>query len=838
MRWFSRRWKDTLCRVGLWAALAAPAGAVELAPSTEPAPEAVVEPAWQVTGLSFETGLAADQVTLLRGADSREQLVVTATLADGRMLDATARANYRVEPQGVVVVDATGLVQPLTDGLATVVASVPGAEARLAVQVAHFSDELPINFSNQISPIFTKLGCNSGGCHGKASGQNGFKLSLLGFEPAEDFEYLVREARGRRLFPAAPDRSLLLQKATNRTPHGGGQRLAADSYEYRMLRRWIAQGMPFGQADDPRVTAIEVFPSERVLARQGRQQLKVVAMYSDGGREDVTRTAQFDPNDPDMAEASVTGLISTRDLTGDVAVMARYQGQVGVFRGTLPLDVPLGTPPAFTNFVDEHVFAKLGRLGIPASAVCDDATYLRRVSLDIAGRLPTPDETRSFLADSNPARRAAWIDQLLASGEYADYFANKWSAVLRNKRRDANYVRGTYAFHDWIRQSLYDNLPYDQFVRAIVAAQGELGDNPAVVWYREVAENNQQVEDTAQLFLGLRIQCARCHHHPFEKWSQRDYYGFSAFFARVARKKGERPEEPRIFHRPGVAQAQHPKTGELIPPMGLGGAPLAIPADRDPRQALVDWMTATDNPFFSRALVNRYWKHFFDRGIVDPEDDMRLTNPAANPELLDALATHFRASHFDLKDLVRTICNSTAYQLSAQPNEFNLADKQNFSRYYPKRLSAEVLLDALNLVTASSTDFGGLPPGTRAVQLPDQGANTYFLTVFGRPQSDTACECERSQEANLAQSLHLLNSTEVQGKLTAETGRAAQLAKDTTRSEEERIGDLYLWVYSRPPVPDELQVALAHLAKQENKQLAFEDLLWALVNTKEFLFNH
>jgi hypothetical protein len=449
------------------------------------------------------------------------------------------------------------------------------------------------------------------------------------------------------------------------------------------------------------------------------------------------------------------------------------------------------------------------------------------------------EETQSFLSDPDPNKRDRWIDTLLASTDYADYFANKWSAILKNKRGQNNSLRGNFAFHNWIRDSLYTNKPYNEFVREILAASGDVGQQPSVAWYNEVREVNAQVEDAAQLFLGLRIQCARCHHHPFEKWSQHDYYGFSAFFSRVGRKPSVVPQEDRIFHRRGMASAQNPKNGQPVLPTGLGSEPMKLTPDVDPRHALVDWMSEPSNPFFSRALVNRYWKHFFSRGIVDPEDDMRVTNPASNQELIDSLAQHFMASGFDLKDLVRTICRSNVYQLSAEPNEYNQNDKQNYSRYYPKRLNAEVLLDAIDQVTKNTSGFSGLPAGTRAVQLPDNGVNSYFLTVFGRPQGESACECERSAEANLAQSLHLLNSSEVQGKLSVGSGRAAGLASDASRSDEEKVRELYYWVYSRAPVADELQIALAHIAKNEaNKQIAYEDILWALINTKEFLFNH
>ncbi len=696
-----------------------------------------------------------------------------------------------------------------------------------------------ISFPNKIVPIFTKLGCNNGACHGKSTGQNGFKLSLLGFEPGEDYEYLVKESRGRRLFPAAPDKSLLLLKATSQIPHGGGERLPRDSEEYRLLRRWIGQGMPYGSPDDPTVARIEVLPEMRVLNRGQSQQLEVIAHYTDGSTEDVTRSALYESNNAEMAETTVTGLVKTLELTGDVAIMARYQGHVGVFRASIPLGVTVDDLPQPTNLVDEAVFKKLTALGVPPSPLCDDATFLRRTALDIAGRLPRPDETQAFLADDDPNKRFQWIDALLESDAYADYFANKWNAILRNKPRPTLSLRANYSFHAWLRDSLYENKPYDKFVRELLTASGELGRNPTVVWYSQVPQINEQVEDCAQLFLGLRIQCARCHHHPFEKWSQRDYYGFQAFFSRVARKPGVELNEERIYHDRGLATAANPKTGENLRPTGLDSIPLEIAADQDPRHALADWMSGPKNPFFGRALVNRYWKHFFGRGIVEPEDDMRLTNPPSNPELLDGLSKQFIASGFDLKALIRTICNSHVYQLSAEPNEYNRTDKQNFSHYYSKRLNAEVLLDAINQVTGTTTAFSNLPPRTRAVQLPTGDGNSYFLNIFGKPLMTSACECERATDSNLAQSLHLLNSNEVQGKLSASGGRAALLATDKKRSDEDKLQELYLLVYSRPATRQQLSAALAYLEKHKaSKQTAYEDIVWALINTKEFLFNH
>ncbi len=794
----------------------------------------------ELTSISVETGRPAGTDFVVAGRNASQQLLITGHFSSRQVRDLTRNVSYRSADDGIVKVDKTGHVTPISEGQTTLlVQTETGLSQTVGVRVTNIDQDVPVNFPNQIVPIFTKYGCNSGGCHGKSGGQNGFRLSLLGFEPTEDFEYLVKEGRGRRLFPSAPQRSLLLLKATAQLPHGGGHRIDADSPAYRLMKSWVEQGMPYGNADDPTVTHIEVWPPERIMERERSQQLVAIAHYTDGSTEDVTRMTQFDSNDAEMAEVSATGLVTTGPLTGSVAVMARYQGHVGVFRATMPLGIAVDDLPAPVNLVDELVFAKLRDLGLPASELADDATFLRRVTIDIAGRLPALDEVESFLQNDDPAKRAKLIDRLLESPAYADYFANKWSAILRNKRRAEYEKSATFAFHEWIRQSLDENRPYDQFVRELVTASGTPGKNPPVAWYREVKDQASQVEDTAQLFLGLRIQCARCHHHPFEVWSQQDYYGFAAFFSRVGRKKSGVTRQDRVFHNPGTAQARNPKTKQTVRPTGLGSEVMTVSAAQDPRLKLADWMTDRANPFFAKALVNRYWKHFFGRGLVDPEDDMRVTNPASNPELLEALARDFANHGFDLKRLISTICNSHTYQLAAEPNDWNRDDKQNFSRYYPRRLGAEVLLDAIDRVTGTQTKFRGAPLGTRATQLPDTGFNSYFLTVFGRPEASSACECERSADANLAQSLHLLNSSEIQGKLTSKQGRARTLASEEGRDHAARIRELYLLTFARPPHSDEVAIAMAHLEKcGDDSRRAYEDIIWALINTKEFLFNH
>jgi hypothetical protein len=784
-------------------------------------------------------GASPQGVHTLLGVDSGYQMIVLGQCADGREIDLTQRAEYTAEPSGIVEVDPLGWVTPLAEGSVTVIARFPQLEpVKIALEVGGIVNDPPVNFANQVVPVFTKYGCNGGGCHGKSGGQNGFRLSLLGFEPAEDYQWLLKETRGRRLFPAAPERSLLLMKATGALPHGGGSRFEIDSPSYRLLARWIAQGMPFGASDAARVERIEVRPAQRLMRPGETQQLSIWAHYTDGRVEDVTRTTQLEVNDAEMAEVDGVGHLQVRDRPGMVSLMARYQGQVAVFRATIPLGGDTGELPSSRGLVDDHVFAQWQRLGLPPSAQCDDSTFLRRVTIDIAGRLPTLVEAQDFLADSRPDKRSAWIDYLLDSECYADHFASKWNAILRNKRRSEDDKSATFAFHRWVRESLYQNKPYDQFVRELLTASGDLTVAPAVSWYRELSEPAAMVEDASQLFLGLRIQCARCHHHPFEKWSQQDYYGMAAFFSRVGRRQG--PGQMQVVHQLGAAAATHPKTGQAIPPAGLDSAGISVPQELDPRHELAEWMTDGKNPFFARSLVNRYWKHFFSRGIVDPEDDMRVTNPATNPELLAALADDFVAHAFDLKHLVRTICNSATYQLSSLPNEHNQSDKQSFSRYYPRRLSAETLLDAIDAVTGVPSSFPGMPAGTRAMQLPDTGFDSYFLTVFGRPESSSACECERSSDANLAQSLHLLNSSDLQSKLSADQGRAAQWALDEQRATADKIAELYLVCLARYPAPDELAAAQQYLerAGTERRRAAFEDLVWALINTKEFLFNH
>ncbi len=830
-------------------AIHGPSSAADVSSEKEPAklPEATLPKAADVKALTVNPTKID-----LKGIDDAQQIILTAALAGpgNRLQDLTQDAKYEVADAKIARVTSTGRVIPLANGSTSVTVRYGEKTVRVAVVCEHCDEDLPINFGNQIVPIFTKLGCNSGGCHGKASGQNGFKLSLLGFEPQIDFNSLVKEARGRRLFPAAPASSLLLLKSVGAIAHGGGKRMEVGSDEYRLIRRWIASGMPFGQKSDPVVTHISVYPEHRVMARNSKQQFAVYAHYSDKSVEDITRRATYESNDQEIAIVDAGGMVRTLAMSGEAAIMVRYQESVGTYRATVPLGarVPAYNFPIKT-VVDRHTHKKWQALGLLPSDLCTDQEFIRRISLDLTGTLPTPKQVQDFVAETGADKRDELVDRLLETPEYAYFFANKWADVLRVKRRgQPERAKGTFAFHNWIRRSIARDKPYDEFTRDILGATGDELSSPPTVWYKELTAPDQFVDDTAQVFLGLRMACAQCHHHPYEKWSQDDYWGMAAFFGRVSRKTIPVPGNNQqqgagrlaIFNAPR-GNVVNKRTGQVAVMKALDGKPVTVASDEDPRQKLVDWMVHKDNPFFARAVANRYWAHFFNKGIVDPLDDMRITNPPSNPELLDALAKDLVDNRFSLKHLIRTIVKSRTYQLSSTPNELNRHDKQNYARYYPRRMSAEVLFDAVNLVADSPATFGGLPTDKyaprRAIMLPDESFPSYFLDVFGRPQRISACECERVSEANLAQALHLLNSDEVQGKLARANGRAEKMARDA-RPDAEKVEELFLWAFARPPSADQKEIALAHVAKHAaNKKIAYENILWALLNTKEFVFN-
>lgn len=739
-------------------------------------------------------------------------------------------------------------------GVLVLIAATPDAVAQ---PVPRDSGQVqPVYFNTDVVPLLTKLSCNSGGCHGKAEGQNGFKLSLLGFEPEQDYEAIVQEARGRRLMPSSPAASLLLLKATGALAHGGGKRLTVGSDDYQTILRWIENGSPSAKSSDPILARITVTPDHSTFdAGSRRQTLRVVAHFSDGTSRDVTRQAVYQSNEPDIAEANNAGIAHVKNRSGLFAIMIRYGDQITAFYGTVPHQQKTAAGSTLAAWekantpsgIDKHLVANWNRLNVAPSRPASDEEFIRRASLDICGALPTPDEVKAYVADTRADKRSRLIDRLLERPEYASYFAMKWGDILRNRGRGygtSQQRAGTALFAGWIRDSIADNMPYDRFVSEILTASGSQETNPPTVWYRTTRTSPEYVESVAQAFLGIRIQCAQCHHHPAERWSQADYYQLAAVFARVGRKGGfadaEVPTGETIFLA-DEGEVLHPRTGKLMRPRPPGGVEFKLGKYDDPRRALAKWMTPPDNPYFARAMANRMWGHFLGRGIIHPVDDARSTNPPSNPELLDALAKDFAASGYDVKHLIRVICNSAAYGLSSIPEEANRDDVQSFARYYPRRLPAEVLLDGIGQVLEVPTKFrcvaGDFPAGTRAIDLPDEAVPSQFLDVFGRPARNSACECERVDAPALGQTLALIGAPEIQDKLTSDKGYAKRLAGNG-KPHEENVRDIFLRIFGRAPRPKELAAAVKFLNAETDRKEAYGSLLWSLLATNEFLFNH
>ncbi|MDX1969011.1 MAG: DUF1549 and DUF1553 domain-containing protein [Planctomycetaceae bacterium] len=777
--------------------------------------------------------ISPDRVTFT-DAFARRQLVVS---ADGT--DVTRQATYVSRSPDVVAVDAKGYAVPRANGVAHIEVKLGDQVVVVPVEVQGLDKVRPVDFATEVEPLLSRFGCNSGGCHGKASGQNGFKLSLFGFDTEFDYAALVKEARGRRVFASSPEKSLLLAKASGQVPHGGGKRIEPGSEPYRMLLSWVQAGAPASAPDVARVVRLELLPREQILQPDQQQQLVVIAHYSDGSQRDVTRDAQYSSNLDVVAVVADDGLVTANAPTGEAAIMARYMGQVSVCTILRPQGAPLAELAGFEplNFLDELAARKWMKLGLKPSPVCDDQTFLRRVTVDLCGRLPTVDETREFLANPQAEKREQLIERLLNSPDYPAYFALKWGSILRNSNL-AGSEKASYAFHNWIKEMISRNRPYDEFVRGIVAASGEWQDAPAINWFWQSRDDqlHQVTADTAQVFLGLRLQCAKCHHHPYERFSQDDYYGLAGFFTRLGRKSFGEP--PPYFSAPNVTIGQtHPVTGQQIEPKFIDGAVTKFGPEEDPRHALVDWMARPENPFFAKAFVNRLWGHLFGLGLVHEVDDLRETNPASNPELLDRLAKEFIAHKFDMRHMVRLMVTSRTYQLSSTPLSENAGDHQNFARYYPRRFTAEVLLDAVDQATGHKSQFGNMSSDSRAVDLPHENFGSYLLDTFDRPRRVTACECERGTAATLSQVLLLANSDELENKLAAGDGRIDKAFK-AQKSTPQMIEDLYLASFARYPTPTEIFAAEAHIAGSPDPRRGVEDVLWSLLNSREFLFNH
>lgn len=773
-------------------------------------------------------------VTLIR-PEATQQIVIQKADPTGRLVDVTREAQVTIDPPKLASINPRGLISPKANGQGKVVVRFENIERSIPITVSHLDAPAPISFRNEVMPILTKAGCNSGGCHGKAEGQNGFKLSIFGFDPKADFESIVMESRGRRISVAQPAASLLFRKASARVPHGGGRKIEPGSYRDLRLLRWISEGARFESAEDEtsQVVGIEIEPRQQILFAGESRQIRVNTIDAQGRRRCVTNETEFESNAPAIADVDSTGLIQASDVPGEAAILVRHLGHIATCEVTLPQPgISFPRPPEH-NFVDRLAWDKLTRLGIEPSGLADDAMFLRRVYLDTIGTLPTSDEARQFLKDASATKRSALIDKLLDRNEYVDYWTMKWLDILRADQLKIS-PQGAVAMQRWLRRCFAENRPFDKVATDLLTVQGNTSAEGPGSFYKILKKPDEAARSISQLLLGVRIECAQCHHHPSERWSQSDYVGLAGFFTGLKLKK--LPNGEQAVTSFGGKDLPHPRNGENIPARALGTEAADFSKVSDRRRVLAEWLTADDNPFFTRAIANRIWAHYFGRGLVHPVDDIRASNPPSNGPLLDAIASHFREVNYDVSKFTRTLLNSRLYQLSSDTVSSNADDEQNFSHALQKSLPAEVLLDAICQSTDVAEDFNGWPQGYRAIQVWDNRMPSYFFRIFGRPVRASVCECERSSEPSIAQALHLLNAPQIQKKIAHRHGRARRLAR-SDNPPDAIIEELYLCTLSRLPM-DQERALMLQAFDGSNRREAAEDILWAILNSKEFVFNH
>jgi hypothetical protein len=806
-------------------------------------------------GHADELRIAPAEV-VLDGPQARQRLLVLMYHGAEVIGDRTPAAHFRSSQQAVATIDNAGVVHAAGDGKAIITAEVDGREATAAVEVRGTKETWVPGFRNHVLPLMTRAGCNSGACHGALAGKGGLKLSLRGYNPPADHFVLTRQAVGRRVDRSDPARSLFLLKPTEAIPHGGGRRIEVDSTDYRILADWIASGAPAPQADDPRIQRLEVLPTAAVLRPKDTMQVVVRAWYSDGHAEDVTSWAKFSSSEDLVASVNADGRITVAGH-GEAAITVWYSNLVAALRVTSPLPQAID-PKVFAaaprrNFIDDRVLTKLESLHLPPSPPCTDAEFLRRAYLDAAGILPKPEEVQRFLGDTAADKRARLVDTLLERQEFVDYWAYKWSDMLLITTRRLPQP-AVWSFYQFVRQSVADNKPWDRFAREVLTASGSNLDNGAATYFVLHKDVTDLTESTAITFMGISVTCCRCHNHPREKWTQDQYWSLANLFARVGLKNGDRAGEVLVQSQP-AGEATHPRRGLAMPPTPLDGKPLPLESSVDRRRYFADWLTAPENPYFARALVNRVWRNFMGRGLVEAEDDMRQTNPPTNPELLDDLAADFIKHHYDVRQLVRTIMTSATYQRSSKPLPENATDDRFYSHYLVRRLSAEVILDAYAQVTGvptvftevasnardGTTKYDGYPAGTRALQLPDALVVSPFLDAFGRPERSQTCSCERLQDSSVGQALHLNNGNTLNDKVRAKGSRVESWLAEKV-ADDEAVRRLYLLALCREPTAGERTKFTALLAEaagdgKTTRREALEDLFWAVLSSKEFLFN-
>ncbi len=755
------------------------------APAARPAP---------ITSLSL-----TPTAIVLDGPRSVHRILVTGVRKDGTQVDLTGQAKFISSTPKVAQVSPFGVATPTGNGQGKILVTAGGRRAALALTVRNADKPAPWNFSNHVISVLSKGGCSMGACHGAAAGKNGFRLTLRGYDPDLDFERLLREGGARRLSKSDPGNSLVLLKGSLAVPHAGGQRFKTDSLEYQVLSEWMAEGMAGPSATDPTLVRLEVAPGERILVEKAEQQLLVRAHFSDGHVEDVTHWARYASNEEGVATVDDTGKVRIQG-NGETAITVMYIDKVTFARVSVPfpnkvLPAQYAKIPA-PSYIDRLVLKKLEALRLLPSDVAEDAEYMRRTYLDLIGTLPTAAEVRTFLGDQDPTKRAKLVDQLLERPEYVDYWTYKWGDLLRVNRETLT-EKGMWAFYSWVREAVAENRPWDRVVHDVLTANGNTFSDGPSNFYRISRTPEDLTETVSQAFLGIRVQCARCHNHPFEKWTQQDYYKFANLLSRVTRKPGEHPQD-LVITAAATGEIAFPKTGKPLPPAPYDGKPMATDSAEDRRVYLADWLASPKNSYFVQSIVNRVWRHFMGRGLIEPVDDLRATNPASNEPLMQALCKDLVEHNFDLKHLIRQIATSRTYQLTSRPRPENKKDDKQYSRYFVRRLTAEQLLDAISQVTQQQEKFSNLPAGYRAIQLPDTKVANYFLDVFGRPPRQITCDCERAQEPNMAQALHLINGAGVNQKISANGGFVDQLLK-SPKKDNEIVEEMYLTCFGRFP---------------------------------------
>ncbi len=804
--------------------------------------------------LGAGSAMAAGKLAILPGAvtltgpEARQQLLAENTSGNFND-DKTATVKWTSSNPKVAEISPKGIVKPVADGEAIITADGDGEQASAKIKVVGAGTPFTWSFRNHVIPVMTKMGCNQGACHGALAGKNGLKLTLRGYDPDVDYDTLTRQSVGRRVSLADPASSLILLKPTFTVPHGGGKRFTPDSLEYRVISEWIAAGAPPSPAKETEITGLEVYPATATLKPGAEQQLVVRAKYTDGHSDDVTRWVKYSSNNEGVASVDDFGHVKMNGA-GEAAVTLWYSSRVLYARMTAPYANEVAAD-AYTkfpqrNYIDRLVIDKLKKLTIAPSTVADDSTFVRRAFLDGAGVLPSAEEVENFLADKSPDKREKLIARLVERDEFVDYWAYKWSDLLLVSSRKLR-PNAMWAFYDWIRDGVKQNKPWDQFTREIFTSSGSSRQNGALNYFALHKDTIDLAENVTASFLGQRLTCARCHNHPLEKWTQKQYYQFANLVSRVGIKNGTEAGDVVVFAKTS-GNINHPRLLRPLDPTPLDGTSISLDSTLDRRIALADWLTSPQNPYFARSFVNRVWGNFMGRGLVNPVDDVRATNPASNEELLSALTKDFVAHKFDTKYLIKTIMNSSAYQLSAESNATNQNDNVFYSKYIIKRLPGEVILDAYSQVTGVPTAFPGYPAGTRAMQLPDTQVKSEFLTIFGRPARLLCDVSERSFDPTISQALHVINGDTLNKKLSAADGYVSLFLK-LGLSDSKILDHIFLSAFSRYPNESERNTLLADLGKskltsgtaeavRDARRQGLEDMAWALLTSKEFLFNH